>query len=188
MSRRMSSRDTLWTLAVLALILAVWGQLHAPSAASSPPPVESRTIALQPNSLPVNSGGLRGRLEDLRVTERVERKTGKIFGGLELKGTLQLTNASSDLAIRPLGGSVEYADANGAAIGLAKDQGNTDFTIFMERSTGLKPGEHTSQAIDVPFPADALEAHRLQDIRLHLTYLSTPYAKITVDGPVLLGQ
>jgi hypothetical protein len=188
MSRRWSSRETLWVVGVLALIIAIWGQLHPPSAAFSPPPVESKTISLQPDSLAVMSGGLSGRLEELRVTERVERKTGKILGGLELKGTLQLKNASSDLVIRPLGGSVEFTDATGAVIPLAKDQGTTDFSIYVERATGLKPGEQTSQVIDVPFPAAALDAHRLQAIRLHLTCLSTPYTTLTVTGPVGLGK
>jgi hypothetical protein len=105
-----------------------------------------------------------------------------------LKGILQLSNTSANLVIRPLAGSVEYVDGGGTDIPLAKDQGTAAFTIYLERAGGLRPGEQTSQVIDVPFPADALTAHRLQDIRLHLTYLSTPYAKITVNSPVVLGQ
>jgi hypothetical protein len=83
---------------------------------------------------------------------------------------------------------MEYADGGGTVIALPKDQGKADFTIYMERRTGLKPGEHTSEVIDVPFPAAALKPHRLQDIRLHLTYLSTPYTTVTINGPVVLGK
>jgi hypothetical protein len=136
----------------------------------------------------VSSGGLTGQLEKLRVTERVERKTGKILRGPDLTGILQLRNSSADQAIRPLSGSLEYVDGGGAAIALAKDQGTTAFTIYLERQSGLRPGQHTSQVIDVPFPPAALEAHRLQDIRLHLTYLATPYTTASITGPVVLGQ
>ena len=58
----------------------------------------------------------------------------------------------------------------------------------MERPASLKPGEHTSQVIDVPFPAAALDARRLQAIRLHLSCLSTPYTTLTINGPVTLGK
>lgn len=188
MSRRESSRGIVWALGVLALIFAVWVMLHAPTAASTPAPTSVKTIALRPESLPVITGGLTGELERLRVTERIERETGKIREGPDLRGVLRLRNTSPNLVIRPLSGIVEYVDGGGAGIPLAKDQGTTVFTIYTERPGGLRPGEQITQAIDVPFPTDALTAHRLQDIRLHLTYLSTPYAKITISGPVSLGK
>ncbi len=98
-------------------------------------------------------------MEKLRVKERVEGKTGKIVGGADLKGILRLRNTSTDQVIRPLAGTVEYVDGAGAVIALPKNQGTADFTIYMERRAGLKPGEHTSEVIDVPFPAAALKAN-----------------------------
>jgi len=187
MKRRWSLRETLWGIGLLALVLVIWGQHQAQSAASSSP-IQVKTILLKPDSVPVRTGALTGRLEKLRVTERVERKTGKILGGANLKGILQLRNGSTEQAIRPLAGTVEYIDGQGAGIALGKDQGNAEFTIYTERRAGLKPGEHTSQVIDVPFPAAALTAQRLQDIQLHLTYLSTPYTTVTIAGPAVLGK
>jgi hypothetical protein len=186
MHDRWPPQAILWGTGLLVLVIAIWGLRQGQSEASPSPP-QVKTIVLQPESVPVITGGLTGQLEQLRVTERVEPKTGKIQGGPDLKGVLQLSNTSTNLVIRPLAGSVEYVDGGGAGIPLAKDQGTAAFTIYIERPSGLRPGEHTSQVVDVPFPADALKAHRLQDIRLHLTYLSTPYAKITINSPVVLG-
>lgn len=188
MNRRWSSQEILWGIGLLALVLAIWIQYQAPSAASSSPPVQVNTILLKPDSLPVKTGNLEGELEKLRVTERVERKTGKIVAGPDLKGILRLRNASTDQVIRPLAGAVEYADGGGTMIAPAKNRGTADFTIYTEGRLGLKPGEHTSEVIDVPFPVAALKAHRLQDIRLRLTYLSTPYTTVTISGPVVLGK
>ena len=187
MKRRWSLRETLWGIGLLALVLVIWGQHQAQSAASSSP-IQVKTILLKPDSVPVRTGALTGRLEKLRVTERVERKTGKVLGGANLKGILQLRNSSTEQAIRPLAGTVEYVDGQGAGIALGKDQGNAEFTIYTERRAGLKPGEHTSQVIDIPIPAAALDAHKLQEVRLHLICLSTPYATLTVNGPVTLGK
>lgn len=188
MNRRWGIKGILWGIGLLVLVLAIWSQYHAPSAASSSPPIQVQTILLKPDSVPVKTGSLGGELEKLRVRERVEGKTGKVVGGPNLKATLQLRNTSTDQVIRPLAGKVEYVDAAGAVIALPKDQGKADFTIYMERRAGLKPGEHTSEVIDVPFPVAALKAHTLQDIRLHLTYLSTPYMTATINGPVVLGK
>lgn len=70
----------------------------------------------------------------------------------------------------------------------AKEQGNTDFPICMEPSTGPKPGEHVPQVIDVPFPAAALKAHRLRGIHLHLTCLFNPSTALTINEPVSVGK
>jgi len=187
MHDRWPPQAILWGTGLLVLVIAIWGLRQGQSEAS-PPPTQVKTIVVRPESVPVITGGLTGQLEQLRVTERVESKTGKIREGPDLKGILQLRNTSANLVIRPLAGTVEYTDGGGAEIPLAKDQGTADFTIYTERASGLRPGEHTSQVIDVPIPATALEGHRLQDIRLHLTYLSTPYATVTINGPVVLGQ
>jgi hypothetical protein len=178
----------LWGTGLLVLLLAIWGQHQAPGQAAAPPPTLVKTIVLRPESVPVSTGGLTGQLEKLRVTERVERKTGKILRGPDLLGILQLRNSSSDQAIRPLSGSLEFVDGGGTTIPLAKDQGTAAFTIFLEQQSGLRPGQQTSQVIDVPFPRAALKAHRLQDIRLHLTYLATPYTTASINRPIALGQ
>ncbi len=178
----------MWGTGLLVLIIAIWGLRQGQSQASPPSPIQMKTVVLRPENVPVVTGGLTGQMEQLRVTERVDRKTGKVQGEPDLKGILQLSNTSTNLVIRPLTGSVEYVDGGGTGIPLAKDQGTAAFTIYTERPSGLRPGEQTSQVIDVPFPAEALKAHRLQDIRLHLTYLSTPYAKITINSPVVLGK
>lgn len=188
MNNRWSSQQVLWGIGLVLLLLAVWGEYLAQPAAAPPAPILVKTILLKPDSVPVRTGGLAGHLEKLRITERVERKTGKIVGGPDLKGILRLRNISTDQAIRPLAGTVEYVGGGGAAITPAKGQGKADFTIYMERRAGLRPGEHTSEVIDVPFPKAALKTGRLDAIRLQLTYLSTPYRTITVSGRVALGK
>jgi hypothetical protein len=97
-----------------------------------------------------------------------------------LRATLKLTNTSLDTAVRPVGGKVEYVDTEGKTIALAKELGEPTFTYhsYQER---LDPGMEVSQTIDLAFPAAALKEKKLQEIRMELAYLPTPYKEETVS-------
>lgn len=185
MDRIRSNSSAWWVVAVAILLFGVWSQRFAHSAAPAPA-VEVRTVALQPASIPVATANLAGHLDGLAVTTRVDKKTGKAVDGPDLRATLRLRNATADQSLHLLSGTVEYVGADGAKIPLAKDQGSSGFSFFPDQQSDVLPGQSMSQAIRVPFPAAALKANTLRDIRLHLTYRATPYRNETVDSPVTL--
>jgi len=143
-------------------------------------------VALQPARIPLATASLAGDLESLTVISRVDKKTGKLVDSPDLRATLKLRNATADQALRLLSGTVEYVGADGAQIPLAKDQGSSGFSFFPDQQSDVLPGQAMSQVVRVPFPAAALKANALRDIRLHLIYRATPYKNETVESPVTL--
>jgi hypothetical protein len=51
----------------------------------------------------------------------------------------------------------------------------------------LDPGQDATQSLDVDFPAEALKAKKLREIRLELTYIPSPYKEETVTFTVAIG-
>ncbi|MGD0264195.1 MAG: hypothetical protein ABSD47_04450 [Candidatus Methylomirabilota bacterium] len=168
----------LFLLAVMAL-----GQAAGRSAASSTP-IDEKTIALKPSVTFVKASFLTGELQALRVAERVEHRTGKTMGAPVFRATLTVTNDSENQAARLLGGKIEYIDPEGKLIPIA----HTTFPFIGVPTDRLDPGMHTSQVIEVPFPAAALKPNAIREVRLELTYLPIPYREDTVSIPVYLGS
>ena len=185
MNRSRQNSSMWWAVGVAVLVFAIWGQQFAHSAAPARA-VEVRTVALRPARIPVATASLAGHLESLTVISRVDKKTGKPVDSPDLRATLRLRNATSDQALRLLSGTVEYVGADGAQIPLAKDQGSSGFSFFPDQQSDVLPGQAMSQVVRVPFPAAALKANALRDIRLHLIYRATPYKNETVESPVTL--
>ncbi len=174
-----------WAPVVLALVLAACSQQQGQSAAAPVQPVE-KTFTLTPGSSAVKVDFLTGQLQNLTITERLDPKTGKLVDRPELRGTLKLTNGSTDQSARLIKGKLVFLDAKGQAIPLAKDRGDTSFDFSSFDTQRLDPGKETSVAIDVPFPRAGLQANDLQDVRVELTYLPTPYREQAVNVPVAL--
>lgn len=174
-----------WGAGLVAMTLAACSQ-QSGQTASAQPSVEEKTFTLTPGSSSVKVSFLTGQLVDLKVSERVERGTGKIVDPPELRGTLKLKNGSADQSARLISGKIIYVDTAGNPILLPKDRGDTSFTFSAYETSRLDPGMETSQAIDVPFPAAALKGNDIRDVRLELTFLPTPYRAETVDIPVAL--
>ncbi|PYN94257.1 MAG: hypothetical protein DMD91_28465, partial [Candidatus Rokuibacteriota bacterium] len=51
----------------------------------------------------------------------------------------------------------------------------------------LDPGQEATQSLDVEFPAEALKAKRLKEIRLEFSYIPSPYREETVNFAVSIG-
>lgn len=51
----------------------------------------------------------------------------------------------------------------------------------------LDPGPEATQSLDVDFPAEALKAKKLREIRLELVYIRSPYHEETVKFIVAIG-
>ncbi len=183
------SRPTVWKLGwvpvVLTLALAACSQQQTPSSAPSVEPV-TKTFTLMPGATPVKIDFLTGQLQNLTVTERVDPKTEKLVDRPELRGTLKLTNGSADQSVRLIKGKLLFLNAQGQVIPIAKDRGDTSFSFNSYDTQRLDPGKDTSVSIDIPFPQAGLQANGLQDVRVDLTYLPTPYKDQAVNVPVAL--
>ena len=152
------------------------------------PQVEDKSFPVTPGTATVKAAFLTGELQDLRVTERVEKGSGKVVDPPKLRATLKLKNSSENQAARLIAGKIEYADAQGKLIPLAEGRGDTSFKFYSYGPDRLDPGLETSQSIEVPFPAAPLKDKTLRDIRLELSYIPTPYKEETVHIQVSLGK
>ncbi len=171
-----------WVGGLLVLVLCVWS-LRAGQSVAAPPQLDQKTIPLKPSITFVKTSFLTGELRDLRVMERVERRTGRVVGGPVLRAKLTVTNDSENQAARLVGGNIEYIDPEGRQIPIA----HTAFPFTGVPSDRLDPGMHTSQAVEVPFPASALKPNALMEVSLELIYLPMSYREDTVNIPVYLG-
>jgi hypothetical protein len=137
--------------------------------------LDSKTIALKPTSSSVQLGFLTGELTDLTVSQTVNTTTGETVQPPKLRATLKLRNASSDQVARLVSGRVEYLDAGGKSIPLAKDRQDTSFKFYSYQGDRLDPGMETSQGIEVPFPMSAMKDGHLADVRLRVAYIPSPF-------------
>ena len=57
----------------------------------------------------------------------------------------------------------------------------------MRVSRNQDPGQEATQSLDVEFPAEALKAKRLKEIRLEFAYIPSPYQEEMVSFAVSIG-
>lgn len=101
-----------------------------------------------------------------------------------------MKNVSPDQSLRLLSGRIVYIDMRGKPIVL--EDNRTAPVIKMNPQYGsseqrLDPGEDTSQPIDAEFPAEALKAKRLKDIRVEFSYVPSPYREEALNFGVSIG-
>lgn len=147
---------------------------------------EDRVYAVTPASMTVKAGIITGEVVELKVTERIEKCTGRIVSPARLTGTLRLENASANRAVRLVGGRILFIDAQGQRIGLRAARAEP-IAFTASGNEGLDPGQATTQALDVEVPAEALEARKLKEIRLELSYIPSPFREETVNFAVSIS-
>src|SRR6267378_4386289 len=148
---------------VMLIVAATYGCAQQSRAAVV---VEDKTYALTPATVTVKAGVVTGAMTEMKVTERIETGSGRIVTPAKLTGSLKLKNTSANESVRLIGAKIFYLDGYGA-----------------ER---LDPGQEATQAVDVEFPAAALKAKSLKDIRLELTYIQSPYKAEAVTFAVTI--
>ena len=152
--------------------------------------VNDKIYTVTPASLTVRSGVLSGEVTEMKVTERVEEGTGRVTSPARLTGKLVLKNTSADQSVRLVDAKILYIDTQGNPIKLEKDR--TEPTIKVASSYGsadrLDPGQDTTQAVDVDFPAAALKAKKLKDIRLDLSYIPSQFKEEKLSFAVSIGK
>lgn len=139
------------------------------------PSAEVRTFALKRAPTPLRVDFLTAELTGSTVIESVAPGSGEVIEPPRLRGTLRLKNTSTDRTARLVGGAIEYLGPDGDPIPLASGRAETGFTFHSYSGERVDPGKDTSQTIDIPFPAAALDGTGLSEMRLRLTYIPTPY-------------
>jgi len=170
------------TLAVLAVTLGCSQQPSGPQVV-----IEDKVYTVTPASMTVKAGILTGDVKEMKVTERVEKGSGTVVSPAKLTGTIKLTNSSKDQVVRLVTGKILYIDAQGQPIKISETQTEPTIKFATYGAETLDPGKDATQSMDVDFPAEALKAKKLKEIRLELAYIPSPYKEESVKFTVVIG-
>ena len=149
--------------------------------------IEDKVYTVTPASVTVKAGIVTGEVTEMKVTERIEKGSGRLVSPAKLTGMLKLKNSSKDQAVRLVGGKIQYIDAQGQPIKLETTRTEPTIKFATYGSERLDPGQDATQSVDVDFPAEALKAKKLKEIRFELAYIPSPYKEETVNFTVVIG-
>jgi len=152
------------------------------------PVVQDKTYVVTPTAVTVKAGIVTGALTDMKVTERVENGSGRIVTPAKLTGSLKLKNTSATESVRLVGGKLFYLDGQGQRMPLEDSRTAPILKLDGYGAERLDPGQEAIQAVDVEFPAAALKAKSLKEIRLELSYIPTPYKAEAVNFAVTIAE
>ena len=152
--------------------------------------IEDKVYAVTPDQVHVKAGIVTGEVTEMKVTERVEQGSGRVDSPAKLTGKLKLTNSSTDQTVRMIGGKIIYIDDQGQMIKI--EQARTEPALKFPSSYNngadrLDPGQDATQALEVDFPAEALKAKKLKEIRIELAYIPSSYKLQTANFGVSIG-
>lgn len=149
--------------------------------------IEDKTYTVTPAEVKVKAGIVTGTVTEMKVTERVEKGSGRIVSPAKLTGKLVLKNSSANQTVRLVGGKILYIDAQGQPIKLVEGRTEPTLKFATYGSDRLDPGKEDTQSLEVEFPAEALKAKKLKEIRLELAYIPSPFQEETVNFSVSIG-
>ena len=149
--------------------------------------IEDKVYTVTPASVTVKAGIVTGEVTEMKVTERVEKGSGRLVSPAKLTGMLKLKNSSKDQTVRLIAGKIQYIDAQGKPIKVEETRTEPTIRFATYGAERLDPGQDATQSVDVDFPAEALKAKKLKEIRLELAYIPSPYKEETVNFTVVIG-
>ena len=177
-----------WGLGAAVVAVVAWMTLGpAPQPAATAAVNEDRTYAVTPASVAVKAGIVTGEVAEMKVTERVEQGSHRVVTPAKLTAMLRLKNTSADQTVRLVAGKLLYIDAQGQPITLENARTEPALRFASYGNERLDPGQETTQSVDVEFPAEALKAKTLKEIRLELAYIPSPYREEAVNFAVSIG-
>ena len=165
---------------VAAVAAMTLGCAQGPSATAAV--VADKTYTVTPASVTVKAGIVTGE-----VTERVEQGSDRVVSPAKLTGTLKLKNTSANQTVRLVAGKILYIDAQGLPIKLEESRTEPVVKFATYGSERLDLGQDATQSLDVEFPAEALKAKKLKEIRLELAYIPSPYREESINFTVSIG-
>ncbi len=170
---------------MIALAWIILGRPQQPAATAAP--VEDRTYTVTPAAMKVKVGILTGDVTDMKVTQRVEQGSGRVISPARLAGKVVLKNGSANQSVRLVAGKIRYIDGQGQPITIEDARSEPVLKLAAYGNERLDPGQEATQLLDVEFPAEALKATKLKEIRLDLAYIPSPYHEQTVNVAVSIG-
>jgi uncharacterized membrane protein YeaQ/YmgE (transglycosylase-associated protein family) len=177
-----------WGLGAGLVALVAWmtlGPAQQPAAVAAA--IEERTYVVTPAAVKMKAGIVTGEVTEMKVAERIEKGSDRIVAAAKLTGMLRLKNTSANQTVRLLEGKLLYIDAQGQPIKLEDGRAEPTFKFSMSGSERLDPGQEALQSLDVEFPAEALKAKQLKEIRLEFAYIPSSYREETVNFAVSIG-
>jgi uncharacterized membrane protein YeaQ/YmgE (transglycosylase-associated protein family) len=171
---------------VAAMLWMNLGPAQQPAATAAV--IEDKSYTVTPPSLRVKAGIVAGEVVDMKIVERVEKGSDRIVSLAKLSAILRLKNTSTNQTVRLVTGKLQYVDSKGQPIKLEDARAEPTVKFASSSSDRLDPGQETTEAMDVDFPAEALKAGMLKEIRLELAYITSPYREETVHFPVTIGR
>ena len=151
------------------------------------PVIEDKTYTVTPAAMKVKAGIVTGDVTDMKVTERVEKGSGRVVSPAKLTAKVVLKNSSANQTVRLVAGKIQYIDAQGQPIKLEETRTESTLKFATYGPDRLDPGQEATQSLDVDFPAEALKAKKLKEIRLELAYIPSPYQEETINFTVSIG-
>ncbi len=142
---------------------------------------------MTPADITVKAGIVSGEVTEMKVVERVEKVSGKIDTPARLSAKIKLKNTSADQTVRLIGGKLRYIDMQGQQIKIEEARTEPVIRFTSSNSVQLDPGQDMTQTIEVDFPAIALKAKKLKEIRFDVTYVPTSFKQETASLAVVIG-
>ena len=180
----------LWMRASVALVAASVAALALSACSPQPkaPPEElsDKVYSVTPSALKVKSGIVSGEVTEMKVVEQ-HAADGSVATPAVLSGKIVLKNISTDQSVRLLAGKIVYVDAQGKPIALEDNRAEPRLRLSSGIDDRLDPGQDSTQAMEAEFPAAALKAGRLKDIRIDLTYIPSAFRAQALSFPVSIG-
>ncbi len=177
-----------WWIGAAVVAAVVWMVLgRSPQPTATAAVIEDKTYAVTPAAMKVKAGIVTGDVTDMKVTERVEQGSGNVVSPAKLTAKVVLKNSSTNQTVRLVAGKIQYIDAQGQPIKLEETRTEPTLKFATYGSERLDPGQEATQSLDVDFPAEALKAKKLKEIRLELAYIPSPYHEETVSFTVSIG-
>jgi uncharacterized membrane protein YeaQ/YmgE (transglycosylase-associated protein family) len=171
---------------VAALAWMILGPTPQPTATAAT--IEDKTYPVTLAALKVKSGIVTSEMTDLKVMERVEKGSDRIATAAKLTGILRLKNTSTNQTVRLIEGKLLYIDAQGQPIKLEDTRAEPTLKFgAYGNNDRLDPGQEAIQSLDAEFPAEALKARKLKEIRVAFVYIPSPYREETVNFAVSIG-
>jgi len=179
-----------WGLGAALVAVVAWmilGPTPQPAATATAAVIEDKTYTVTPAAMKVKAGIVTGEVTEMKVTERVERGSGRVVSAAKLTAKVVLKNSSANQTVRLVAGTIKYIDVQGQPIKLEESRTEPTLKFATYGSDRLDPGQEATQSLDVDFPAEALKAKKLKEIRLDLAYIPSPYLEETVHFIVSVG-
>jgi hypothetical protein len=177
----------IWKTTLMACALATAFAGCTPKSPTAAVVIEDKLYAVTPAAMTVKAGIVTAELTEMKVTERVEKESGRVETPAKLTGKLKLVNASPDQTVRLISGKMVYIDMQGQPIKVEDTRTEPVIRFTSVSSSQLDPGQDATQSIEVDFPAEALKGKKLKEIRFDLVYAPTAYRQETANLAVSVG-